>query len=82
MNDMGNSSGVSVARHMVFATAQADGASTLFALKLGATGDPDGGGGGGGDGGGGEEEPPPTTAAAARARPPSRPAPAPRATGT
>jgi outer membrane protein assembly factor BamB len=31
MHDMGNSSGVSVARHMVFATAQAGGASTLFA---------------------------------------------------
>jgi len=55
MNDMGNSSGVSVARHTVFATAQADGTSTLFALKLGATGDPDGGDEGGGDGG----EPPP-----------------------
>jgi polyvinyl alcohol dehydrogenase (cytochrome) len=53
MQDMGNSSGVSVARHMVFATAQADGTSSLFALKLGATGDPGGddGGGGGGDGG-------------------------------
>jgi outer membrane protein assembly factor BamB/plastocyanin len=50
MNDMGNSSGVSVARHMVFATSQADGGSTLFALKMGATGDPDGGGGGGGGG--------------------------------
>jgi plastocyanin len=57
MQDMGNSSGVSVARHMVFATAQADGTSTLFALKLGATGDPGGddGGGGGGDGGGGDD---------------------------
>jgi outer membrane protein assembly factor BamB/plastocyanin len=64
MNDMGNSSGVSVAHHMVFATAQSDGASTLFALKLGATGDPnpggddgggDDGGGGGGDGGGSSE---------------------------
>ena len=54
MNDMGNSSGVSVARHMVFATAQSDGASTLFALKLGATGDPDGGNDGGDDGGGGD----------------------------
>ena len=56
MNDMGNSSGVSVARNMVFATSQADGTSTLFALKLGATG-----GGGGGDGGGEPppEEPPP-----------------------
>jgi plastocyanin len=51
MNDMGNSSGVSVARHMVFATSQTDGGSTLFALKMGATGDPDGGGGGGGGGG-------------------------------
>ena len=62
MNDQGNSSGVSIARNMVFATAQADGASTLFALKLGATGDPDGDGGDGGGGGGGEpppdEEPP------------------------
>ncbi len=59
---MGNSSGVSIARHMVFATAQANGASTLFALKRGATGDPggdDGGGEGGGDGGGGGEEEPP-----------------------
>jgi len=55
MNDMGNSSGVSVARHMVFATSQSDGASTLFALKLGATGDPDGGNDGGGDGGGGDD---------------------------
>ena len=43
---------------MVFATSQADGASTLFALKLGATGDPDPGGDDGGGGGGGEEEPP------------------------
>jgi len=62
MNDMGNSSGVSVARNMVFATSQADGTSTLFALKLGATGDDGGGDDGGGDGGGGEpppeEEPP------------------------
>jgi outer membrane protein assembly factor BamB/plastocyanin len=57
MHDMGNSSGVSVARNMVFATSQSDGASTLFALKLGATGDPDGGDEGGG-GGGGDEEPP------------------------
>lgn len=57
MNDMGNSSGVSVARHMVFATAQAGGTSTLFALKRGATGD-QGGDDGGGDGGGGGEEPP------------------------
>jgi plastocyanin/outer membrane protein assembly factor BamB len=61
MHDMGNSSGVSVARHMVFATAQAGGASTLFALKRGATGDPDPGGddGGGGGGGGGDGEQPP-----------------------
>jgi plastocyanin len=60
MHDMGNSSGVSVARNMVFATSQSDGTSTLFALKLGATGDPDGGneGGGEGGGGGGGEEPP------------------------
>jgi outer membrane protein assembly factor BamB/plastocyanin len=47
MHDMGNSSGVSVARNTVFATSQAGGTSTLFALKLGATGDGDGGGGGG-----------------------------------
>lgn len=47
MHDMGNSSGVSVARNTVFATAQAGGTSTLFALKQGATGDPDGGNGGG-----------------------------------
>ena len=53
MHDMGNSSGVSVARNTVFATAQSGGTSTLFALKLGATGDS-----GGGDGGGGEEPPP------------------------
>ena len=63
MEDTGNSSGISVARHMVFATAQSDGNSTLFALKLGATGDPDPGGddgggddGGGDDGGGGSSE--------------------------
>jgi plastocyanin len=56
MHDMGNSSGVSVARNMVFATSQSDGASTLFALKIGATGDTDGGDDGG-DGGGGEEPP-------------------------
>ncbi|HEX8086454.1 MAG TPA: PQQ-binding-like beta-propeller repeat protein [Solirubrobacteraceae bacterium] len=49
MHDMGNSSGVSVARNTVFATSQSDGTSTLFALKLGATGDPDGG----------DDEPPP-----------------------
>ena len=42
MHDQGNSSGVSVARNMVFATSQWDSTSTLFALKLG------GGGGGGG----------------------------------
>jgi hypothetical protein len=41
MQDMGNSSGVSVARNMVFATAQSDSTTTLFALKL------DAGGGGG-----------------------------------
>ena len=50
MNDMGNSSGVSVARNTVFSTAQTGGTSTLFALKMGATGDPDGG----------NEEPPPS----------------------
>ena len=58
MDDTGNSSGVSVARHMVFATSQSDGASTLFALKLGATGDPDGGGGGGGGDEPPSDEPP------------------------
>jgi plastocyanin len=70
MHDLGNSSGVSIARNMVFATAQANGASTLFALKRGATGDPDGDGGqdgggndggdeDGGDGGDGDGEEPP-----------------------
>jgi plastocyanin len=54
MNDMGNSSGVSVARNTVFATSQGDSGSTLFALKLGATGDS----GGDDGGGGGEDEPP------------------------
>jgi plastocyanin len=53
MHDQGNSSGVSVARNTVFATAQADGTSTLFALKLGATG-----GGGGGEPPPSEEPPP------------------------
>jgi outer membrane protein assembly factor BamB/plastocyanin len=53
MDDMGNSSGVSVARDTVFATAQASGTSTLFALKLGATG-----------GGGGGDQPPPSGAPA------------------
>jgi outer membrane protein assembly factor BamB/plastocyanin len=57
MHDQGNSSGVSVARNTVFATSQWEGTSTLFALKVGATGDggdepsqdpPPGGGGGGG----------------------------------
>ncbi len=47
MHDQGNSSGVSVARNMVFATSQWDNTSTLFAFKLGE----DGGGGGGGGGG-------------------------------
>ncbi len=48
MHDMGNSSGVSVARNTVFATSQGTSStSTLFALKLGAGG---GGGGGGGPG--------------------------------
>jgi outer membrane protein assembly factor BamB/plastocyanin len=51
MHDMGNSSGVSVARNTVFATSQWDGTSTLFALKLGASG------GGGGGGGGGPQPP-------------------------
>ena len=77
MHDMGNSSGVSVARNTVFATSQADGTSTLFALKLGATG-------------GGEEEPPPPRShrrlrragAGLVARASSPPAPAPRTTGT
>jgi polyvinyl alcohol dehydrogenase (cytochrome) len=65
MHDMGNSSGVSVARNTVFATSQSDGSSTLFALKVGATGasedgggqpsdEPDDGGGDGGGSGGGE----------------------------
>ncbi|MDQ3933182.1 MAG: PQQ-binding-like beta-propeller repeat protein [Actinomycetota bacterium] len=49
MHDMGNSSGVSVARNTVFATSQSENASTLFALK------PDARGGGGGGG-----EPPPS----------------------
>ena len=67
MHDMGNSSGVSVARNQVFATSQWEGSSTLFALKLGGRGaNGDGGDGqqppsgeqpppddGGGDGGGG-----------------------------
>ena len=47
MHDMGNSSGVSVARNTVFVTSQWDNTSTLFALRL-----PDDGGGGGGGGGG------------------------------
>ena len=38
MNDVGNSSGVSVARNTVFATSQANGTSTLFALQRGASG--------------------------------------------
>lgn len=38
MHDVGNSSGVSVARNTVFATSQSRGTSTLFALKLGARG--------------------------------------------
>ena len=50
MHDMGNSSGVSVARNQIFATSQADGTSTLFALKLGAQG---------ADGDGGDGAPPP-----------------------
>jgi plastocyanin len=49
MNDAGNSSGVSVARNKVFATSQADGTSTLFALALGAKG---------GTGDGPSDEPP------------------------
>jgi outer membrane protein assembly factor BamB/plastocyanin len=58
MHDIGNSSGVSVARNTVFATSQWNNASTLFALKPGATGGGGGGGGGlpplpGGGGGGG-----------------------------
>ena len=84
MNDMGNSSGVSVARNMVFATAQADGTSTLFALKLGATGDPTAGTRAAAAAA--ASRPPRrslrTTAAAAEAAAPSPPAPAPRATGT
>ena len=54
MHDMGNSSGVSVARNTVFATSQSDGTSTLFALRLGADGDDGGGDDGGGDDGGGD----------------------------
>lgn len=46
MHDMGNSSGVSVARNTVFATSQTDGTSTLFALKIGATGTTEDGGDG------------------------------------
>ncbi len=57
MHDMGNSSGVSVARNMVFATSKSGSTSTLFALKLGASGDEGGDDGGGGGGGGGEEPP-------------------------
>ena len=54
MHEMGNSSGISVARNTVFASAQeANGGSTLFALKLGA----------GGGGGGGPVEPPDVPAA-------------------
>lgn len=53
MHDMGNSSGVSVARNTVFATSQSGGTSTLFALKLGATG------GGGGEPPPSEPSPPP-----------------------
>ena len=45
MHDMGNSSGVSVARNTVFVTSQWESTSTLFALKLG-----EGGGGGGAPG--------------------------------
>ncbi|HYH58901.1 MAG TPA: PQQ-binding-like beta-propeller repeat protein [Thermoleophilaceae bacterium] len=47
MHDMGNSSGISIARNTVFVTSQWDSTSTLFAFKLG---DPAGGGGGGGGG--------------------------------
>ena len=50
MHDMGNSSGVSVARNQIFATSQWEGSSTLFALKLGAQG---------AEGDGGEGAPPP-----------------------
>ena len=57
MHDMGNSSGVSVARNTVFATSQWDSTSTLFALQLGA------GGGGGGGGGTPLPEPPAVPAA-------------------
>ena len=78
MHDMGNSSGVSVARNTVFVTSQWDSTSTLFALKLGA-----GGGGGGGGGAPGLPELP----GRRRRRPAaggrrSRPVPAPRATAT
>ena len=47
MNDLGNSSGISVARDTVFVSSKDDSTSTLFALKPGAAG---GGGGGGGPG--------------------------------
>jgi outer membrane protein assembly factor BamB len=53
MHDMGNSSGVAVARNMVFATSQWEGSSTLFALKRGASG------GGGGESPPDETQPPP-----------------------
>jgi outer membrane protein assembly factor BamB/plastocyanin len=49
MHDMGNSSGVSVARNTVFATSQAEGTSSLFALKINARG-----------GDASEDEPPPS----------------------
>ena len=55
MHDMGNSSGVAVARNTVFVTSQWDNTSTLFALKLST----DGGGGGGGGGEGPGLPPPP-----------------------
>lgn len=57
MHDMGNSSGVSVARNQIFATSQWDGSSTLFALKLGAAG-ADGDGGDGQQPPSGEQPPP------------------------
>ena len=57
MHDMGNSSGVSVARNQIFATSQSDGTSTLFALKLGAQG-AEGDGGDGAQPPSGEQPPP------------------------
>lgn len=56
MQDLGNSSGISVARNTVFVSSKNTSTSTLFALKPGA---------GGGGGGGGPELPAPPGGAAA-----------------